>query len=253
VLASSSIGRYQVLNRLGSGGMATLYLARDPQLGREVAIKLLGDHFEPEFRERFLREAQAVAGLHHPNIVTIYDIGSHDGHPFIAMEYVNGSTLLDLLRRPDTLTLLEKLSIVRDVCRALHYAHGRDIVHRDVKPANVMIGLDGTTKLLDFGIARTPNSGMTRAGMIMGTPQYMSPEQIVGGDVDIQSSRTSSIGRSPETSPIDTRAPPTWSTRWIGWLHGWSRSASPADCSIPGRSRGCPSPSSPRVRSPTRR
>jgi serine/threonine protein kinase len=182
----TSIGRYQVIDRLGTGGMATLYLALDPTLGRKVAIKVVDHDLEPDWSERFLREARAVAALQHRNIVMIHDVGTHDGRPFIAMEYVDGRTLQELIRHAP-LPFVRRLAIVRDLCGALHYAHQRGIVHRDVKPANVMIGADGEVKLLDFGIARTPDSGSTRAGMMIGTPHYMSPEQVEGRDVDARS------------------------------------------------------------------
>ena len=180
----ASIGRYQIRERLGQGGMGRLYLALDPAIDRLVAVKLLSVD-GVQLHERFLREARLAARLQHPHIVTIFDVGEHEGQPFIAMEYIAGETLAELIARRAPLSLARKLSMMAEVCSALAYAHQHSIVHRDVKPANLMVSRNsGTVKVLDFGIARGLESSITQAGMLMGTPNYMSPEQIEGRDID---------------------------------------------------------------------
>jgi eukaryotic-like serine/threonine-protein kinase len=182
------IGRYEIVQRLGQGGMAALYLARDPAIDRLVAIKLLREGFDTqELRERFAREARSAGRLRHVNIVTIFDVGEHDGEPFIAMEYIPGETLAELIRRRAPLSIHSKLGFAEDLCAGLGYAHAAGIVHRDIKPANIMVDPDGTLKILDFGIARAGESSMTQAGMIVGTLNYMSPEQVAGVAVDHRS------------------------------------------------------------------
>jgi serine/threonine protein kinase len=181
------IGRYEVLEPIGRGGMGSLYLALDPLLDRQIAIKLLRDD-DDELRERFAREARAAARLRHPNIVTIFDVGEHDGQPFIAMEYIQGQTLAEIVRGNVPLTLTRKLELIEALCDGLGFAHRSGIVHRDIKPANLMIDADGSLKILDFGIARAAeSSGMTQAGMLIGTLNYMSPEQVSGQPVDARS------------------------------------------------------------------
>jgi hypothetical protein len=182
----SHIGRYEIQRRLGTGGMGDLYLARDPSLDRFVAIKLLKEHSQddPELRERFIREARSVAKLRHPNIVVVHDVGEDDGRPFIAMEYIAGETLTEVLRRTPTLPLVRRLELMEHLCAGLAHAHTAGIVHRDIKPANIMLDGEGVLKILDFGIARLGNSGMTQEGMMMGTLNYMSPEQVAGRGVD---------------------------------------------------------------------
>jgi serine/threonine-protein kinase len=180
------IGRYQIRDRIGQGGMGSLYVGWDPMLERQIAIKLLRDDSD-ELRERFAREARAVARLRHRNIVTIFDVGEQDGHPFIAMEYIHGETLAELIRTPSALSTARKLQLMEELCDGLGFAHKAGIVHRDVKPANVMVEHDGVVKILDFGIARIAESGMTQAGMLIGTLNYMSPEQVAGQVVDRRS------------------------------------------------------------------
>ena len=178
------IGRYRVVERLSSGGMGVLYVARDAAIDRTVAIKVARVH-SAELRERFLREARATGRLNHRNIVTIYDVGEHDGEPFIAMEYVPGPTLADIIRRKTPLSLAQRLRMLRDLCEGLAYAHGHGIVHRDVKPANLIARDDnGAVTILDFGIARLADALTTAGGGVVGTPYYMAPEQIVGSNVD---------------------------------------------------------------------
>src|SRR5688572_4468403 len=160
--------------------MGSLYLARDPGLDRLVAIKLLREECrdDPELRERFIREARSVARLRHPNIVVVFDVGEDDGRPFMAMEYIAGETLTHVLRRRPPLPLARRIGLVEELCAGLAHAHSAGIVHRDIKPANIMLDAEGVLKILDFGIARLANSGMTQDGMLMGSVNYMSPEQV---------------------------------------------------------------------------
>jgi serine/threonine-protein kinase len=185
----TQIGRYQILRRLGGGGMGSVFLARDPDLDRLLAIKLIKEDVcdNPELRERFQREARSAARLRHPNIVTIFDIGEHDGRPFIAMEHIGGESLADVIGRRDPMPVGRKLKLVEMLCAGLHHAHRAGIVHRDTKPANLMIDLDGTLKIVDFGIARLGDSSMTREGSWVGSINYMSPEQVRGHTVDHRS------------------------------------------------------------------
>jgi len=166
--------------------MGSLYLARDPGLDRLVAIKLLKDDLQDDvaLRERFIREARSVARLSHPNIVIVYDVGEDAGRPFMAMEFIEGETLTKVLRQKPSLPAAKRLSFVEDLCAGLAHAHATGIIHRDIKPDNIMFGRDGVLKILDFGIARLGNSGMTQEGMMMGTLNYMSPEQVTGRGVD---------------------------------------------------------------------
>jgi serine/threonine-protein kinase len=180
-------GRYRALKRLGAGGMAEVWCAEDEVLSRRVALKLMGGRFaeDPEFRERFRREAQAAAGMQHPNIVGIYDRSEWDGTPYIAMELVDGKTLKELVTARGPLPPDVAVGLTEQVLRALGYAHKRGIVHRDVKPQNVIIDPDGQAKVADFGIARAGDtSEMTQTGAIVGTMQYLSPEQAEGHPVD---------------------------------------------------------------------
>ena len=180
-------GRYRAQRRLGSGGMAEVWCAEDEVLGRRVALKLMGGRFaeDPEFRERFRREAQAAAGLTHPNIVAIFDRSEWDGTPYIAMELVDGRTLKELVTERGPLPPEIAVSLTEQILRALGYAHRSGIVHRDIKPQNVIIDGEGQAKVADFGIARAgETSEMTQAGAIVGTMQYLSPEQAEGHPVD---------------------------------------------------------------------
>ena len=181
----AEIGRYRVERLIAHGGMGSLFLARDPAIDRLVAIKLLKEGFDdPEVRERFARESRAAGRLQHPNIVTVYDVGEHDRRPFIAMQYVPGETVAQLIRRRAPTRITEKLNLLEQLCVGLHHAHGQGVVHRDIKPANVMVDADGTVKILDFGIARAEHVPMTAAGQVVGTLNYMSPEQLAGAHVD---------------------------------------------------------------------
>ncbi len=185
----TSIGRYEVERLLGEGGMGVLYLARDPVLDRHVALKLLRVNGE-DLRRRFMREAQSAARLQHPNIVTVYDVGDHDGQLYIAMEYIDGDTLATLIRDDAPFSAIRKLDIIDEVAEGLGFAHQRGIIHRDIKPANLMMSRGGLVKVLDFGIARVAthrDSGEIDAPTLIGTPAYMAPEQLEGADVDARS------------------------------------------------------------------
>jgi eukaryotic-like serine/threonine-protein kinase len=179
-------GRYRVIRRLGSGGMADVYMAEDQQLGRKVALKLLYRRFaeDLQFVERFRREASSAAGLQHPNIVGIFDRGEWDGTYYIAMEYIEGRTLKDIIREQGPAPTEAAVDIALQILRAIRFAHRRGVVHRDIKPHNVMIDSEGRAKVTDFGIARAGASDMTETGSIMGTAQYLSPEQAQGRPVD---------------------------------------------------------------------
>ncbi len=182
-------GRYRVVSRLGAGGMADVYLAEDQQLGRKVALKLLHRRFaeDPDFVERFRREAPSAAGLSHPNVVSIYDRGTFDGTYYIAMEYLPGRSLKQLIRQEAPLEPLRAIDITIQILKAARFAHRRGVIHRDLKPHNVIVDDSGHAKVTDFGIARAGASDMTETGSIMGTAQYLSPEQAQGHAVSAAS------------------------------------------------------------------
>jgi beta-lactam-binding protein with PASTA domain len=182
-------GRYEVLSRIGTGGMADVYLARDQLLGRQVAVKLLHHRFaeDQEFVERFRREASSAAGLSHPNVVAIFDRGEWDGTYYIAMEYLPGRSLKTVVREQGPLDPLRAIDIVAQILHAARFAHGRGVIHRDLKPHNVILDEEGRAKVTDFGIARAGASDMTLTGSIMGTAQYLSPEQAQGQAVSAAS------------------------------------------------------------------
>ena len=184
-LRLTEIGKYQIEDVLGEGAMGVVYRALDPVLNRRVAIKIMSEALaqDSDLRERFLREAQAAGSLQHPHVVTIYDFGEVDGHPFIAMEYVEGVDLEHLLRTNVPLSVEEKIDLIVGVLQGLAYAHKKGVIHRDIKPANVRVDSEGKARIMDFGIAHLASSNMTRTGMMLGTPNYMAPEQIVGNEV----------------------------------------------------------------------
>jgi beta-lactam-binding protein with PASTA domain len=175
-------GRYKIVSRLGAGGMADVYLAEDQQLGRKVALKLLHRRFaeDPGFVERFRREAQAAAGLQHPNVVSVYDRGDYDDTYYIAMEYLPGRSLKQLIRQEAPLDPVRAIDITIQILKAARFAHRRGVIHRDLKPHNVIVDDSDHAKVTDFGIARAGASDMTETGSIMGTAQYLSPEQAQG-------------------------------------------------------------------------
>jgi serine/threonine-protein kinase len=181
--------RYSILARVGAGGMAEVYCAQDLQLGRKVALKLLSPRFaaDPDFVERFRREASAAAGLQHPNVVGVYDRGEWDGTYYIAMEYLEGRSLKEILAAEGPLSPERAIAIVTQVLRAARFAHQRGVIHRDIKPHNVIVDAEGRAKVTDFGIARAGTSDITETGSIMGTAQYLSPEQAQGHAVSAQS------------------------------------------------------------------
>jgi serine/threonine-protein kinase len=182
-------GRYRIVRKLGSGGMADVYLAEDEELGRRIAIKILNDRHanDEQFVERFRREAKNAASLSHPNIVSIYDRGEAEGTYYIAMEYLDGRSLKELVVARGPLPIPDAIDATRQVLAALRFAHRKGVVHRDIKPHNVMADADGRLKVTDFGIARAGVSQMTEAGSIIGTAQYLSPEQARGAPVDQRS------------------------------------------------------------------
>jgi serine/threonine protein kinase len=191
-LTPTKLGRYEILDELGKGAMGVVYLARDPLIGRMVALKTFRIAYSvrevemEQFRARFLREAQSAGILSHPNIVTIHDVveESEDGLAFIAMEYVQGTNLKMLLQREGALDLAFVSTVLEQVAEAVDYAHSKKVVHRDIKPANIIITADNRVKITDFGIARLDTSNLTQEGQLLGTPNYMAPEQILGHEVD---------------------------------------------------------------------
>ncbi len=183
-------GRYRLAEKLGSGGMSTVYLAQDEVLDRPVAIKLLHREIsqEPDQLERFRREARTAARLSHPNLVSVIDAGEDEGRPYIVFEYVDGETLKHTIEREHGLSVDEALAYAIEIGRGLIAAHGRKLVHRDIKPQNVLIDSDGRARVTDFGIARSlEGKGMTATGRVLGTTDYVSPEQAMGEEVDERS------------------------------------------------------------------
>jgi eukaryotic-like serine/threonine-protein kinase len=179
-------GRYGLERQLGHGGMASVYLAHDTELDRAVAVKLLAENVaaDAELRERFVREARLAARLSHPNVVSVFDAGEDDGRPYIVMEHVEGETLADLLVRRRRLPPEEARQLALQACRGLAHAHESGLVHRDVKPQNLLLRRDGTLKIADFGIARAvEGTSLTQAGTVLGTAAYLSPEQALGEQV----------------------------------------------------------------------
>jgi len=188
--AKPTLGRYEIVRELGKGAMGTVYLGKDPKINREVAIKTmaLAQEFEPdemeEVKERFFREAETAGMLNHPNIVTIYDAGDEHDLAYIAMEFLDGSDLAPYTKKGKLFPATATMKICGKVAEALHYAQSQNVVHRDIKPANIMLLKDKTVKVTDFGIARITASSKTKTGVVLGTPSYMSPEQLSGKHVD---------------------------------------------------------------------
>jgi serine/threonine-protein kinase len=183
------LGKYKIVEEIGRGAMGDVYKAIDPSIGRLVALKTISSSLvgNPELLERFYREARSAGALEHPNIVTIYELGKGGDVPYIAMEYLEGESLEKIIQRRQSLGFLEKIGFIVPVCRALEYAHSRGVVHRDVKPANVMISKDGKIKVVDFGIARLMNASHTQTDVLIGTISYMSPQMIYGERADERS------------------------------------------------------------------
>jgi serine/threonine protein kinase len=180
------IGAYDIVDVIGRGGMGTVFRGTDPRIGRTVAIKMLtAAADDPDLLERFYREAKYTGNLHHQNIVTVYELGHQDGVPYLVMEYLEGVSLEGVIASGRPMPIAEKLGIVLQVCSGLTYAHKQNLVHRDIKPANIVILADGTAKIVDFGIALLGDSQLTRTGHVVGSLNYMSPEQLNGNmDVD---------------------------------------------------------------------
>ncbi len=188
----SQLGRYEVIRELGQGAMGVVYQAKDPLIDRVVAIKTinlgLAMEGKDEYEGRFYQEAKAAGRLNHPNIVTIYDVGKSGDIAYIAMEYLQGRELRDIMNDAGLLPVSHVLDIVAQVASGLAYAHEYDIIHRDVKPSNIMVIRDGHVKITDFGIARMASSAVrTQTGMVLGSPKYMSPEQVMGKEIDQRS------------------------------------------------------------------
>src|SRR5258708_1374628 len=191
-LSPSKLGRYEIVDEIGKGAMGVVYLARDPLIGRLVALKTFRISYSvkdaelDQFRARFIREAQSAGILSHPNIVTIHDVveRGEEGLAFIAMEDVRATNLKSVLQEPQRPTLTFASEILTQIADGLDYAHSCKVIHRDIKPANILITTDNRAKITDFGIARLDTSNLTQEGQLLGTPNYMSPEQILGRDVD---------------------------------------------------------------------
>ncbi len=184
-----SLGKFEILGKIGQGAMGVVYKARDPFIGRLVALKTIttGLADDPALLERFYQEARSAGALQHPNIVTIFELGKQDDTPFIAMQYLEGESLDRVIERQPVLPLSQKLGYIVYVCRALEYAHKRGVVHRDIKPGNVMVTTEGTVMVVDFGIARLAESSKTQSGLIIGTLGYMSPQLLRGGRAEARS------------------------------------------------------------------
>lgn len=183
------IGRYELLQKIGHGGMGVVYRGRDTVIGRLVAVKMLISDIDvsDETRQRFFREAKSAGQLTHRNIITIYDFGEESGRAYIVMELLSGESLTAVLARPVKLPVEQQTEIMMRISEGLAFAHSRGIIHRDVKPANLFLTTDGQVKILDFGVARIASSKLTRSGLLVGTPDYMSPEQVMGMVVDQRS------------------------------------------------------------------
>jgi serine/threonine protein kinase len=184
-----SIGRYRITERIGRGAMGVVYAAIDAQLDRRVAVKLMLADFDqdPEIRERFYREARITGQLAHRNIVTVFDLGEERNRPYIVMELLEGLPLAEHMQAGGSQTLDEKLDLMIQVCEGLQNAHRCGVIHRDLKPSNLFVQKDGSVKILDFGVARLAASNLTASGFLVGTPEYMSPEQPQGRPVDARS------------------------------------------------------------------
>src|SRR5262245_33228412 len=178
-----------MMGKIGKGGMGVVSRARDSGIGRTVAVKMLVSDIDvsEETRERFFREARSAGQLTHRNIIRIYDFGEENGRAYIVMELLTGESLASLLGREEKIQLEQQVELMMRMCEGLAFAHARGIVHRDVKPANLFVTTDGQVKILDFGVARIASSKLTRSGLLVGTPDYMSPEQVMGMVVDQRS------------------------------------------------------------------
>jgi len=188
-LTVDKIGKFEITETIGEGGMGVVYKARDPLIERDVAIKVILERALniPEIKERFYREARSAGNLSHENITVVYEVGEVDGNPYIVMEYLEGAELKKVITEKKGIPLQEKINYAIQICKGLQYAHSKKIVHRDIKPDNMMVSKDGKIKIMDFGIAKPEASNLTQTGMTVGTLAYMSPEQIKGTTVDNRS------------------------------------------------------------------
>lgn len=188
-VAEREVGHYRLLEKIGSGAMGVVYRAADPTRGTDVAVKVMAAELsgDQELLERFRREALAASQVDHPNITHVLDFGDHAGQLFMAMELLDGSDLKSLIERGAAGTLEAKISIMTQAAAGMAAVHAQGLVHRDLKPANLHVKSDGQVKIMDFGLVRQGDSNMTRTGMVMGSPSYMSPEQIRGDKADARS------------------------------------------------------------------
>lgn len=184
-----TIGRYHIIDRIGRGAMGMVYSAEDPTMGRRVAVKVMAADLEdePEIRERFHREARITGQLNHRNIVTLFDLGEENGHPYLVMELLPGLPLAQHLLSPAARSVDARIDLMIQICEGLQAAHAGGVIHRDIKPSNLFVLADGTLKILDFGVARLAASTLTVGSFVLGTPEYMSPEQAQGRKVDARS------------------------------------------------------------------
>ncbi len=191
-----SLGKYTVYQRIGRGSMSDVFRAFDTTLNRYVALKTISQSkgLDESVRRRFYREAQSAAGLNHPNIITVYELGEDGDKVFIAMELLDGSDLKDVINTRKNMSLDEKLDLMEQMADGMSYAHSKGIIHRDLKPGNIHIEAKGRVKIMDFGLAKIASSSITKSGMVMGTPNYMSPEQVRGESVVDLSSDVFSMG-----------------------------------------------------------
>src|SRR5262245_40180015 len=183
------LGKYEIVSKIGQGAVGEGHRGHEPDLNRDGANQTMaaGNGKGGDLGKRFHRRAQSAARLNHPNIITVYDFGEEQGKIYMAMELLEGHDLKDLIGRHTPLTLDQKITLIEQIAEGLAFAHAKDVVHRDLKPANIHIQPNGQVKIMDFGLAKLASSDMTRAGMIMGTPNYMSPEQVRGEKADSRS------------------------------------------------------------------
>src|SRR5215212_5759120 len=188
-MEGQKVGKYRIVAKIGSGAMGEVYRAHDAILNRDVAVKTMAEMYaaDEQLVERFRREAQSVARLNHPNIVTVYDFGEEQGRFYLAMELLEGTDLKELIAARSLSDLWDQLDVMEQIAEGVAYAHRQGVVHRDLKPANIRVLPSGRVKVMDFGLARIGTSEMTRAGTVMGTPNYMSPEQVKGAGADARS------------------------------------------------------------------